>query len=226
MKKRYMHSTSRFLPLCFACVCLPLSVLNSHAQIAVDDEGNVRIGDLSVSADGDVEMPGLTTDSEGNVALGDISVSADGSVVLPALRVESNGSVSIGSRFDADMLSDAIDDQGDSANVIVLFESGSAVLTSEGRSQVEEIADAIMYLGSSVRIEIQGHTDSVGTEADNTALSKARAQSVADELKAEHMVDIPLTTIGFGESQPIADNNSDTGRALNRRVTIKNLGSE
>jgi len=198
--------------------------LPSNAQIEVGEDGSVRLGNISVSADGDVEMDGLSTDSEGNVSLGNISVSADGSVVMPGLRVESNGSVSMGSNFDADTLSDSIDDAGDSANLIVLFETGSPELTSRGRDQVEEIADAILYLGSGVKIEIQGHTDSVGSDADNLSLSTARAQTVVNELKEEHALRTELVVSGKGESEPVADNESDTGRQLNRRVTIVNLG--
>ena len=198
----------------------------SHGQLEVSEDGSVTLGNLSVSADGDVSMPGLSTDSEGNVALGDISVSADGTVLMPGLRVESNGSVSMGSRFDADTLSDAIDDAGDSANLNVLFEFGSPNLTAKGRQQVEEIADAILYLGSDARIEIQGHTDSVGNDDDNLSLSKARAQTVVAELKEEHALSAKLVVAGKGESEPVADNDTDIGRQLNRRVTVVNLGSE
>ena len=198
----------------------------SYAQIEVGEDGSVKLGNMSVSADGDVAMDGLSTDSEGNVSLGDISVSADGSVVMPGLRVESNGSVSMGSNFDADTLSDSIDDEGDSANVSVLFEFGSPELTATGRNQVEEIADAILYLGSGTRVEIQGHTDSVGSDEDNLALSLARAETVAAELKNEHDLNAYLKVTGKGEAEPIADNEDKVGRQLNRRVTLINLGSE
>jgi len=209
------------LTLAFAC-----SFTHANAQIEVDDEGNVRIGNMSVSSDGDVKMGGLSTDSEGNVSLGDISVSADGSVSLPGLRVESNGSVSMGSSFDADTLSDSIDDEGDSANLIVLFKTGSAKLTRKGQNQVEEIADAISYLGSDVAIEIQGHTDSVGSDSDNLDLSMARAEAVVAELRNEHDLDTPLRATGKGEAEPVASNDDATGRQLNRRVTLINLGSK
>lgn len=208
--------------LIFACFSLFFS--SANAQLEVDDEGNVRLGNMTVSSEGDVDMPGLSTDSEGNVALGDISVSADGSVIMPSLRVETNGSVSFGSEFDADTLSEKIEDPGQSANVIILFEFGSAELTDKGEAQVEEVADAIRYLGSNAVVEIQGHTDSVGSDADNLDLSMARANRVVLELKEKHDVTAKLTATGKGESEPVADNNSDIGRQLNRRVTLVNRG--
>ncbi len=218
-------SNKRFALSVFAASALFFNSFSSLAQLSVDEEGNVQLGNMSVSADGDVEMDGLSTDSEGNVSLGDISVSADGTVVMPGLRVENNGSVSFGSEFDADDLSDAIDDAGDSANVNVLFESGSAQLTATGREQVEQIADAILYLGSDAYVEIQGHTDSVGSDEDNLSLSQARAQTVMDELKNEHSLRAKLKVTGKGEQEPVASNDDEVGRQLNRRVTLINLGS-
>lgn len=195
-----------------------------YSQIEVSEDGDVKLGDWEISSEGDVDMGGLKTDGEGNVELGDISVGADGSVVLPNVRVEVNGSVSIGSEFDADLLSDTIDDPGDSANVIILFEFGSAKLTDQGRAQVEAVAEAITYLGSDAKVEVQGHTDNVGSDNDNLSLSKARAQSVVDQLRSAHEINIGLTVTGKGESEPVADNESDVGRQLNRRVTFINRG--
>ncbi len=200
-----------------------LSLLNiSTAQIDVSEEGDVRIGDIRVSSEGDVKMGGLGADSDGNVELGDISVSADGSVIMTGLRVEANGSISMGSNFNGDTLGDAIDDPGDAANLIVFFKSGSSELSDRGREQVEQIAEAISYLGGNAAVEIQGHTDSIGADADNLVLSIARAEQVAIELRDEHGVTAKLTTVGKGEAEPVAGNDSNLGRQLNRRVTLVN----
>ena len=224
MKNSRFYKITRANSLAFSLIALCAINPVANAQLNVDEDGNVEFGNISVSSEGDVEMDGLSTDSEGNVTLGDISVSADGSVVLPGLRVESNGSVSMGSNFDADTLSDTIDDEGDSANLIVLFETGSADLTSQGQKQVAEIADAISYLGNRVKIEIQGHTDSVGNDSDNLDLSLARSETVVSVLTQKHEIEIPLTATGKGEKEPVANNDDDVGRQLNRRVTIVNLG--
>jgi OOP family OmpA-OmpF porin len=68
---------------------------------------------------------------------------------------------------------------------------------------------------------VVGHTDSSGAEAYNQKLSERRAQAVADYLQAKGIATGRLTASGAGESQPIADNKTADGRALNRRVVLK-----
>ncbi len=69
------------------------------------------------------------------------------------------------------------------------------------------------------RAVIEGHTDSVGNDADNLRLSQQRAQSVVDYLRSEHDIDGDrLTAVGYGETRPIADNDTDTGKQANRRI--------
>ncbi len=70
-------------------------------------------------------------------------------------------------------------------------------------------------------IDIYGHTDNVGTDAYNQALSERRAQSVSNYLVARGVLSARLATRGFGETQPIASNDTEQGRAANRRVEIK-----
>ena len=69
-------------------------------------------------------------------------------------------------------------------------------------------------------IDINGHTDSTGAESYNQTLSEARASSVARYLESQQVVPQRIVTRGMGESQPIADNDTPEGRALNRRVEI------
>ena len=74
-------------------------------------------------------------------------------------------------------------------------------------------------------IEVDGHTDNVGNEADNLKLSKERAASVSQYL-SDHGIDKGrLTSNGFGKSQPVATNDTDDGRQQNRRVEFKILKS-
>jgi outer membrane protein OmpA-like peptidoglycan-associated protein len=70
------------------------------------------------------------------------------------------------------------------------------------------------------RITIIGHTDSTGSDAVNGPLSVQRAQNVRDYLSGRGVAVTSIITEGRGESQPIADNNTDAGRAKNRRVEI------
>lgn len=70
-------------------------------------------------------------------------------------------------------------------------------------------------------IDVLGHTDSTGSDAYNQALSERRSQSVADYLTARGVARARIGVRGFGESQPIASNETEAGRAQNRRVEIK-----
>jgi len=70
-------------------------------------------------------------------------------------------------------------------------------------------------------LDIYGHTDSVGSDAYNQTLSENRARSVADYLASRGVQSERMATRGFGETQPIADNATEAGRAQNRRVEIR-----
>ena len=71
-----------------------------------------------------------------------------------------------------------------------------------------------------VSIKVIGHTDSVGSDEYNQALSERRASSVAAYLLSQGLAPNKLTSEGKGESQPVADNETDEGRAKNRRVEL------
>jgi len=78
----------------------------------------------------------------------------------------------------------------------------------------------VLGTGAGPAVSIEGHTDSVGTDAYNQGLSERRAESVRRYL-VEHGVDEGrLSTVGYGESRPIASNETREGRALNRRVEL------
>ncbi len=70
-------------------------------------------------------------------------------------------------------------------------------------------------------IDIIGHTDSIGATPYNQELSENRANSVAVFLTSKGVLPQRILTAGYGESQPIASNSTDSGRAQNRRVTIQ-----
>ena len=75
-------------------------------------------------------------------------------------------------------------------------------------------------------IVVAGHTDSVGSTEYNQALSERRASSVAIYLLSKQIISARVETIGFGETAPIADNSSEEGRSLNRRVELSLLPIE
>ena len=105
----------------------------------------------------------------------------------------------------------------------VTFEFDSARLTPNAKVILDEVADALLSV-SQVDIELGGHTDSQGPQSYNQGLSQRRADSVKKYLASRGVAEASMTTKGYGESQPIADNGTKDGRALNRRVELKVLG--
>lgn len=108
----------------------------------------------------------------------------------------------------------------------ILFESGSADLMEEAKPIVRKLS-VILKKFSKHEIKIEGHTDNVPTSgngryASNMELSAARSGSVYSYLVSQGGLDPKnLSTAGYGENQPIADNSTASGRAKNRRVVIK-----
>jgi OOP family OmpA-OmpF porin len=74
-----------------------------------------------------------------------------------------------------------------------------------------------------LRIEIQGHTDNVGSEKYNQSLSEKRATAVMEYLIEKGIAGDRLTAVGYGLTRPIASNSTSEGRSLNRRVQIAPL---
>ena len=99
----------------------------------------------------------------------------------------------------------------------VNFDTGKADIKPMYFMQLDQIA-SIMNANPNMRITITGHTDNVGDEAYNQKLSEARAKSVMDYLVKADVDASRLTAIGKGETEPIADNKTTTGKALNRRI--------
>ncbi|MBV2134636.1 OmpA family protein [Pseudomonas sp. MAP12] len=101
----------------------------------------------------------------------------------------------------------------------VLFAFDSAKLTPAAMATLDTVVEKLK--GSDVvGIKVNGHTDSTGTDAYNQGLSERRAASVVDYLVSQGVAPDKLTSEGFGESKPVADNASKEGRAENRRVEI------
>ena len=101
----------------------------------------------------------------------------------------------------------------------VYFETASAKLKEKSFAELDELVEFMQRKQTAV-IEIQGHTDSEGSEEDNQVLSENRASSVRTYLLNKGIAPERVKSKGFGESQPIADNSTEQGRALNRRTTV------
>jgi outer membrane protein OmpA-like peptidoglycan-associated protein len=101
----------------------------------------------------------------------------------------------------------------------VLFAFNKSDLTPDARSQLDALMGKLQN-ADVVSIKVIGHTDSVGSDEYNQALSERRASSVAAYLLSQGLAPDKLTSEGKGESQPVADNETDEGRAKNRRVEL------
>ncbi len=104
----------------------------------------------------------------------------------------------------------------------ITFEPGSATVAEGSNATLDLVAGVLEDCGP-VRLEIQGHTDSQGRETMNERLSQARAQSVLNELRARRIPTLTFVARGYGEAQPIADNETEEGREANRRIVFQML---
>jgi len=107
----------------------------------------------------------------------------------------------------------------------VLFEFGRAEVKPGAQMALRKLADFLQQ-NPNRRILVEGHTDSVGSKDANNLLSRKRADAVVTALIAMGLDTARATTVGYGEDFPVADNPSDTNRALNRRVEVYISDSE
>lgn len=109
-------------------------------------------------------------------------------------------------------------------DINVEFDSGKATVASKYNAHLKEVAD-FLKKHSTIRVTIEGHTDSSGNRGNNITLSQQRADAVVNALVNLGVEKHRLTAKGFGPAQPIADNSTAEGRKANRRV-VAELTSE
>jgi OOP family OmpA-OmpF porin len=99
----------------------------------------------------------------------------------------------------------------------ILFETGSATLEAESGPRLDLVVEYMTHRPS-VRVRIAGHTDNVGVPARNLALSEDRAEAVRDYLVAHGIDASRVEAVGYGDSEPVASNDTEEGRRENRRI--------
>ncbi len=99
----------------------------------------------------------------------------------------------------------------------ITFESGSTIITTDGQAVLDEAA-AILEGVSGVTVEVGGHTDAQGSEVSNLTLSQGRADAVVEYLVGQGVDAALLSGVGYGETEPVADNETAEGRQQNRRI--------
>jgi outer membrane protein OmpA-like peptidoglycan-associated protein len=118
----------------------------------------------------------------------------------------------------------SLDDYDVQESATVNFRVNSAILSPEAKRQLDTLAQKALS-AKWYMIEVGGHTDSSGSEARNFTLSRERAESVIQYLAITHKIPVRrfVTPMGYGKTESVADNKTQSGRAQNRRVEVKVL---
>jgi outer membrane protein OmpA-like peptidoglycan-associated protein len=118
----------------------------------------------------------------------------------------------------------ALDDYVPQTVLAVNFRTGSSVLSADSKARLDELASKALNAKGYV-VEVSGFADATGSVNRNRALSQRRADTVIRYLVENHRIPLRriVTPYGYGESNPVAENNSRAGRAQNRRVEVKLL---
>lgn len=149
-----------------------------------------------------------------------LQVDVSNSGELYALTIVEEGELKQDVEFTAGDLAEALKTKGSIALHNILFDTGKATIKPESAAAIAVIGELLK--GDPVlQVEIQGHTDNVGAAAANLKLSQDRAAAVKAALVQTHGIAATrVTTIGLGDTKPVADNATDDGRAQNRRVEL------
>ena len=110
-------------------------------------------------------------------------------------------------------------------NNAILFDFGKAELRAQSQADLGDLATSLNKYPNT-NIVIYGHTDNVGSDATNDALSLRRAQAAGNYLISRGVASSRVTTVGRGEREPIATNDTDAGRQKNRRVEVGIFANE
>lgn len=105
----------------------------------------------------------------------------------------------------------------------IFFDYDKSVLRPESETELNNVVD-VLKNNARIKVEISGHTDSRGSDEYNKNLSHARAKTIVEYLIEKGIDKARLTYQGYGEENPVADNDTEEGRQLNRRVEFKIIG--
>ena len=102
--------------------------------------------------------------------------------------------------------------------MVIHFDTDSARISADSMAILAKAATVIKAAPSGTRIEVGGHTDNTGDAAANLTLSRDRAAAVVAQLAKDGVDPAALSSEGYGQDKPVADNDTEEGRAKNRRI--------
>ena len=120
---------------------------------------------------------------------------------------------------DASKWADEINKSGHASVYGIEFDTGKAEIKPAGEKVLAEVLE-LLKAQPAWKMRIEGHTDSVGVKASNLTLSQKRAESVVAWLVKNGIAQTRLSAAGLGDTEPVADNGTEAGRAQNRRVEL------
>lgn len=101
----------------------------------------------------------------------------------------------------------------------ILFDTGKSTIKEESQPIIDQIFE-LLNSNPSLNVSIEGHTDNVGTPESNKTLSDSRAKAILSALTSKGINSSQLSSVGWGQERPVADNRTEEGKAKNRRVEI------
>jgi len=176
----------------------------------------------AVEAGGEVMGRGLRTvvvrlaTPEGGEVWAEIEASENNSSMVYQLTIVERAAMA--QQITANAMAAALDKDG-FVTLYINFATGQSAILPDSMPTVDQLAEALTG-APALRVSVEGHTDDVGAEAANQALSEARAAAGAAALATRGIGSDRVQSRGWGESKPLAANTTDEARAKNRRVEI------